>query len=113
MKKLFEGVRVIDFGNNIAGPLSGTMMADFGADVIKVEKPVLGDDSRGFSPVVDGKSIANLWLNRGKRSVVLDVKNPEGKRIFKELLKTADVLNILLPHTGHQPTVVDLPWTTE
>lgn len=92
MKKLFEGVRVIDFGNNIAGPLSGTMLADFGADVIKVEKPVLGDDSRGFSPVIDGKSITYLWLNRGKRSVVLDVKNPEGKRLFKELLKTADVL---------------------
>lgn len=92
MKKLFEGIRVIDFGNNVAGPLAGAMLADFGADVIKVEKPVLGDDSHGFTPYVDGKSITNLWLNRGKRSIVLDVKNPEGKRLFKELLKTADVL---------------------
>ncbi len=92
MKKMFEGVRVIDFGNNVAGPLCGAMLADFGADVIKVEKPILGDDSHGFTPYVEGKSLTNLWLNRGKRSVVLDVKNPEGKRLFKELLKTADVL---------------------
>ena len=91
-KKMFEGIRVIDFGNNIAGPLCGAMLADFGADVIKVEKPVLGDDSRGFTPTVEGKSLTNLWVNRGKRSIVLDVKNPEGKRLFKELLKTADVL---------------------
>lgn len=91
-KKMFEGVRVIDFGNNVAGPLCGAMLADFGADVIKVEKPILGDDSHGFTPYVEGKSLTNLWLNRGKRSIVLDVKNPEGKRLFKELLKTADVL---------------------
>ncbi len=92
MKKLFEGIRVIDFGNNVAGPLCAAMLADFGADVIKVEKPVLGDDSHGFTPYVEGKSVTNLWLNRGKRSIVLDTKNSEGKRLFKELLKDADVL---------------------
>ncbi len=92
MKKLFEGIRVIDFSNNVAGPLAAAMLADFGADVIKVEKPVLGDDSRGFVPFIDGKSLSSLWVNRGKRSIVLDVKNPEGKRLFTELLQGADVL---------------------
>lgn len=91
-KKMFEGVRVIDFGNNVAGPLCAAMLADFGADVIKIEKPIMGDDSHGFTPYVEGKSLTNMWLNRGKRSIVLDAKNPEGKRLFKELLKDADVL---------------------
>jgi len=92
MKKLFEGIRVIDFSNNVAGPLAAAMLADFGADVIKVEKPILGDDSRGFVPFIDDKSLSSLWVNRGKRSIVLDAKNPEGKRLLMELLKDADVL---------------------
>lgn len=92
MKQIFEGIRVIDFGNNVAAPLGAAMFADFGADVIKVEKPVIGDDGRGYSPIIDGKSVSDLWMNRGKRSIVLDVKNPEGKRLFLELLKDADVL---------------------
>ncbi len=91
-KKIFEGIRVIDFGNNIAGPLAAAMLADFGADVIKVEKPILGDDSHGITPYIEDISITNLWLNRGKRSIVLDIKNPEGKKLFLELLETADVL---------------------
>lgn len=91
-KKLFEGVRVIDFGNNIAGPLAAAMLADFGADVIKVEKPIFGDDSHGITPYIEGTSITNLWLNRGKRSIVLDIKNPEGKKVFFDLLASADVL---------------------
>lgn len=91
-KKLFEGVRVIDFGNNVAGPLCGAMFADFGAEVIKVEKPGLGDDSHGFTPYVEDVSLTNLWLNRGKKSIVLDAKNPEGKKLLLELLEDADVL---------------------
>ena len=65
-KKLFEGVRVIDFSNNVGGPLCASMLADFGAEVIKVEKPGTGDDSRGYTPYVEGISYSNLWLNRGK-----------------------------------------------
>ena len=91
-KKIFEGIRVIDLGNNIAGPLAAAMMADFGADVIKVEKPGMGDDSHGFTPYAEGISITNLWLNRGKRSIVLDIKTPEGKKIFLQLLEDAAVL---------------------
>lgn len=91
-KKIFEGIRVIDFGNNIAGPLAAAMLADFGADVIKVEKPGLGDDSHGITPYIEDISITNLWLNRGKRSIVLDIKSPEGKNLFLQLLNTADVL---------------------
>ena len=91
-KKMFDGVRVVDFGNNVAGPLAAAMLADFGADVIKVEKPGLGDDSHEIMPYVEGVSITNLWLNRGKRSIVLDIKNPVGKNLFMELLATADVI---------------------
>ena len=85
VKTLFEGIRVIDFGNNVAGPLAVAMMADFGAEVIKVEKPGIGDDSRGFGPFLDKKSISGLWLNRGKKSIVLDVKNEEGRKLFLSL----------------------------
>lgn len=92
IRKLFEGVKVIDFSNNIAGPLISAMMADFGAEVIKVEKPVVGDDSRCFTPFVEGISFTFMWLNRGKKSIVLDIKNPEGKKIFKLFVEKADVL---------------------
>ena len=91
-KKLFEGIRVIDFSNNVGGPLCASIFADFGADVIKVEKPGTGDDSRGYTPYVEGISYSNLWLNRGKKSICLDVKNPAGKEIFLGLLKDADIL---------------------
>ncbi len=92
MDKLFAGVRVIDFSNNVAGPCTAAMLADFGADVIKVEKPVTGDDSRGYSPSINGHGLSGLWLNRGKRSIALNLKNPIGKSLFLELLNTADVL---------------------
>lgn len=90
--KLFEGIRVIDFGNQVAGPLASAMMADFGAEVIKVEKPGFGDESRNAGPYVDGEGLNFIWLNRGKKSIALDVKSPGGKEIFMDLLKTADVL---------------------
>ena len=92
MKKIFEGVRVIDITNNVAGPMSIAMMADLGAEVIKIEKPVYGDDSRGFVPFYEGKSLQFMWLNRGKKSITLDMKLPEGKKIFTSLVETADVV---------------------
>ena len=92
MSKLFEGVRVIDFANNIAGPYALAMMADFGASVIKIERPGWGDDGRGFAPFIEGKSVMFMWLNRGKKSITLDMKNPTAIEIFKSLVKQADVL---------------------
>jgi crotonobetainyl-CoA:carnitine CoA-transferase CaiB-like acyl-CoA transferase len=92
VSELFKGIRVIDFSNNVAGPVAATMLADFGAEVIKIEKPFVGDDSRGFVPFVEGKSVMFMWLNRGKKSIVLDMKSPEGKEIFKSFVRKADVV---------------------
>jgi len=90
--KLFEGIRAIDFGNQVSGPLSTAMLADFGAEVIKVEKPGFGDESRNAGPYVDGEGMNFIWLNRGKKSLALDVKSPGGKEVFLDLLRNADVL---------------------
>ncbi|MBL8342640.1 MAG: CoA transferase [Rubrivivax sp.] len=86
------GVRVIDLGTMAAGPVAATLLADYGADVIKIEQPGQGDALRHIGPMVEGES---LWWNvegRNKRSVTLDLHHPEGQRILKELVKSADVL---------------------
>jgi crotonobetainyl-CoA:carnitine CoA-transferase CaiB-like acyl-CoA transferase len=87
-----SGVRVIDIGTMVAGPVAGTLLADFGADVIKVEQPGRGDTLRHIGPFEGGES---LWWNvegRNKKSMTLDLRQPEGQRILKELVKDADVL---------------------
>ncbi|MBM4077840.1 MAG: CoA transferase, partial [Planctomycetes bacterium] len=86
-----SGIRVIDC--SLLGPaaLAGHMV-DFGAEVIKIESPA-GDYGRQMTwPIVEGESLLHHHINRGKKSVVLDLKNDEGKRIFAELIKTADVV---------------------
>jgi crotonobetainyl-CoA:carnitine CoA-transferase CaiB-like acyl-CoA transferase len=86
------GIRVIDIGTMVAGPVSATLMADLGADVIKIEQPGRGDSLRHIGPAVEGES---LWWNvegRNKKSVTLDLHHLEGQRILKEMLKNADVL---------------------
>ena len=92
MEKLLEGLKVIDFTTNIAGPLAGSMLADFGADVIKIEKPVVGEEGRLQMPKVEGRSIVNLWLDRGRRSLAVPLDDPQGLKIVKELIKNADVV---------------------
>lgn len=87
-----NGIRVIDIGTMVAGPVAATLLADLGADVIKIEQPGRGDSLRHIGPSVEGES---LWWNvegRNKKSVTLDLHHPEGQRILKELLKDADVL---------------------
>lgn len=91
-RKLYEGLKVIDATNNYAGPMAGAMLADYGADVIHIEKPVLGDDNRFFPPMVDGISINYCVSNRGKKSLVLDLKDPRGAEAFKKLARDADVI---------------------
>lgn len=92
MEKLYEGIKVLDFSLNIAAPVATAMMADYGADVIKIEKPVIGDDTRTVWPQVDGSSFSAWWLNRGKRSITVDLKDPEGKKILMDMIPKMDVL---------------------
>jgi len=92
MAKLFEGIRVLDFTNNIAGPMATGMLADFGAEVTKVEKPGVGDDNRNFAPFFEGHSVWGMWMNRGKKSVALDMLHPDGIDIIKKLVAQSDIV---------------------
>lgn len=85
-------IKVLDLSRVLAGPFCSMILADMGADVIKIETPGRGDDSRCFPPFKNGRSLYYINLNRGKRSMTLNLKHPEGKRIFKELAKRCDVL---------------------
>src|SRR5947208_17159694 len=87
-----EGIRVLEVGNYMAGPFCGMQLADLGADVIKVEDPRGGDLSRRVEPIVDGESGNFVRLNRGKRSIALDLKSPEGTDAFPRRASPADVL---------------------
>jgi crotonobetainyl-CoA:carnitine CoA-transferase CaiB-like acyl-CoA transferase len=92
--KALEGIRVVDFSHFIAGPFATMILADMGAEVIKIEAPGRGDDLRRYPPVdADLKYGAPfLWTNRNKRSVALDLKTPAGVEIARELIATADVV---------------------
>jgi len=91
------GVRVLDLSRVLAGPWAGQMLADYGADVIKVERPGAGDDTRAWGPPWWGTGedrVAAYFLcaNRGKRSVAIDIASPEGIERVRELAREADVL---------------------
>lgn len=90
--KVFEGITVIDFTNNVAGPCCTAMLADMGAEVIKIERPVAGDDSRGNVPRLEGKSLNFNWYNRGKKSIELSMKDPEAQEILLKMIAEADVV---------------------
>jgi len=88
-----KGVTVVELAHIMAGPVCGRMLADMGADVIKVERVPGGDAARGFLPPdVDGEPAAFMMLNRNKRGIAVDLKAPAGKEIVQRLLKTADVV---------------------
>ena len=86
-----DGVRVLDFSMFLAGPYAGRLLADHGADVIKIEPPG-GETIRGAHPVVDGKSRYFAQLNAGKRCIVLDLKSEEGTAAIKKLIMDTDVV---------------------
>lgn len=87
------GVRVLELAQIMAGPTCGLMLADMGADVIKIEKLPRGDDSRGYQdPQINGVSAPFLILNRNKRGMGLDLKNPKGADVLKRMVAKADVL---------------------
>ena len=87
------GVKVIELAHIMAGPVCGLMLADMGADVIKVEKVPGGDDSRRFvPPLQNDEAAAFMMMNRNKRGIALDLKNEDGKEALRRLLKDADVV---------------------
>ncbi|MCR0985463.1 CaiB/BaiF CoA transferase family protein [Roseomonas populi] len=86
------GVRVLDLTRVLAGPLTTQFLSDLGAEVLKLEPPGKGDETRGFAPFVGGESHYFLGLNRGKRSLVVDLRDPEGAEILRGLVATVDVL---------------------
>ena len=86
-----EGVRVVECAQYVAGPLAGLLLSDLGADVVKVEPPA-GDGYRGVMPIADGLGRYFVPLNRGKRSVVVDLKEDEGRARLQRLVATADIL---------------------
>ncbi|HXG49843.1 MAG TPA: CoA transferase [candidate division Zixibacteria bacterium] len=90
MRGVLEGVRVLELGNFISGPYAAVLLADMGAEVIKIENPQGGDPFRGWDL---GGDQPNFWAyNRGKKSMTLNLQTPEGREIFYGLARTADVL---------------------
>lgn len=88
-----EGIKVLDLTTSIAGPVATMLLADFGADVLKVERPGGGDDTRHWGPPnLDGESLWFLSANRNKRSVVLNFVDSAGRRILDQLVEEADVV---------------------
>lgn len=86
------GLRVLDIATIIAGPLAGSLLGDFGAEVLKVELPGRGDAIRALRPHKDGVSLWSKVVNRGKHGITLDLRQPEGANILKRLVKEHDVL---------------------
>lgn len=91
-KKPLEDIVVLDLTRVLAGPYCSMILANLGAKIIKVERPQTGDDSRSFGPYKNGQSAYFVSLNRGKKSIAIDLKQPEGKQIIKELTKVSDVV---------------------
>ncbi len=87
-----SGVRILDLTRVLAGPYCTTLLWELGADVLKVEMPGHGDDTRAFPPFQNGESVYFASINRGKRSLALDLKNEEDRKTFEALLERSDVL---------------------
>ncbi len=104
---VFSGIRVLDLSRVLAGPSCGQLLADFGADVIKVED-VGGDENRKWAPVVDGESANFLSVNRGKRGMTLNLKSPAGQEILAALVAKSDVvIDSFLPAVAQRLGVDD------
>lgn len=85
-------IKVLDLTRVLAGPYATMLLADLGAEIIKIEQPEKGDDSRAFGPYKNGESAYFMSINRNKESITLNLKAPEGKEILKELVKQVDIL---------------------
>ena len=102
MTKALEGIRVLDFGRVIASAYCGTLLADMGAEVIKVEPPELGDPMRYLGSTKGGISALFASCNRGKRSVAIDIKSDEGRATVEQLVADTDILL-----SNYRPGVMD------
>lgn len=87
-----KGVRIADFTHFIAGPFATMILADFGAEVIKIENAQGGDGFRSYPPSLDGESVPYLWTNRNKASIALDLRTPAGRDVALAIIDKADVL---------------------
>ena len=90
-----RGMRVIDFTHFVAGPYATLILADLGAEVIKIENPGRGDEFRHYPPyseMLDGEGAPFLWVNRNKKSVAVDMKSDEGRKLVRELIRSADIV---------------------
>ena len=92
MQGALSGLKVLDLSRLLPGPFCSMLIADLGADVVKVEDPRIGDYIRWWPPKIGGNSGFHVVLNRNKRSLTLDLKSPEGKSIFEKLAAEADVV---------------------
>ena len=86
------GIRILDLSWILSGPFATMILSDLGAEVIKLERPETGDLARGNGPFIDGESSYFLSLNRGKKSLTLDLQTPQGKEVFLKLVKKVDVV---------------------
>ena len=86
-----SNIVVLDLTNVLSGPFATQILSDLGAEIIKVEKPD-GDDSRKFGPFINKRSSYFISLNRGKKSIIIDFKKEEDKKLFKKLLAISDVI---------------------
>ncbi len=89
---VLAGVRVADFSHYLAGPLCTQILADMGAEIIKVEPPGRGDDFRSNTPRLGGEAGTFLWANRNKKSLALDLATPEGREVAQQLIGSCDIL---------------------
>ena len=87
-----KGIRVLDLTRILAGPYAAMILRDLGAEVIKIEQPVVGDEARGIGPFKNDFSLYFMSINRGKKSLTLNLKSQSGKEIFVDLVKQSDVL---------------------
>jgi CoA:oxalate CoA-transferase len=92
MEQALEGIKVLDLTRVLAGPYCTMILADLGAEVIKIEIPGKGDDSRQFGPYVNGESAYFMSINRNKKSMTLNLKKQEAKDLLLEMVKKADVI---------------------
>lgn len=91
-RKPLEGIKVLDLTRVLAGPYCTMVLRNLGAEIIKIERPKYGDDSQGFGPFIDGESVYFISINRGKKSIELNLKSEDGKKVFFELLNQVDIV---------------------
>ena len=110
--RILDGVRVLDLSRVMSGPFCSSMLADLGAEVIKIEMPGRGDEGRAFGPYRDGESTYFMMLNRGKKSVTIDMKTEEGRTRCplpdrSVGTPTVEVRHVLDRHATQMPLVQD------